>query len=246
MTTDLLWMALAGVGAGFINTVVGSGSLITFPTLVALGLPPVSANISNNLGLIFGGISGTWGYREELRSAGPVVRRLLPASAIGALVGALSLLRWPDLFGRIVPLLVGIAVVLVLIQPRVRAALEGRTATRGGLWIGAGVLLTGIYGGYFGAAQGVLLLGVLGLLLPHDLQQLNAVKNALALAVNVVAALVFAVVAPGQIDLRAAAAVAVGAVLGGFLGARVGRKLSPALLRGAVVLIGCVALYTLI
>ena len=239
-------MALAGVGAGFINTVVGSGSLITFPTLVALGLPPVSANVSNNLGLVFGGIAGTWGYREELTNAGPVVRRLLPISALGGILGALALLVWPDLFDRIVPVLVAIAVVLVVLQPRIRKGLEGRTPQDGGALIGLGVLGTGLYGGYFGAAQGVLLLGVLGLLLPHDLQQLNAVKNALALTVNVVAAVVFCIVAPAQIDVRAAAAVAVGAIVGGVLGARVGRRLSPALLRWTVVCIGLVALYTLI
>lgn len=243
---DLLLIGLAGLAAGFLNTVVGSGSLVTFPTLVALGLPPVSANITNNLGLIPGSLSGTWGYRHELMQALDPLKQLLPAAAIGGALGAGSLLIWPDRFGQIVPVLVMLAVVLVLVGPRIRAWSASREHPLPAPLLSLGVGASSVYGGYFGAAQGVLLLGVLGTLLNRDLQQLNAVKNALAATVNAIAAVVFFAVQPQAIEPTSVVAIAIGSTIGGQLGARVGRKLPAPVLRGVIVVVGIVALVVLL
>jgi len=251
------WQALAvfaaGVGAGAINAVVGSGTLLTFPTLLALGYPPVTANVSNNIGLVFGGITGTWGYRRELEGQGPRLARLAPLSFVGSVTGALLLLRLPaSAFAAIVPVLIGISVVLVLAQPRIAAAVQrrredaGRHDGRVGVPASVGTLLAGVYGGYFGAAQGVLLIGVLGAVLTESLQRVNAAKNLLSLVVNLVAAITFVVVRPGAIDWAVVALIAAGSLLGGALGARVGRALSPTLLRVVVAIVGVVAIVRLV
>jgi uncharacterized membrane protein YfcA len=251
------WQALAvlaaGVAAGMINAVVGSGTLITFPTLLALGYPAVTANVSNNIGLVFGGITATWGYRRELSDQGPRLRRLAPLSFVGAIVGALLLLRLPAAaFEAIVPVLILISVVLVLVQPRLAAAVQRRRAVagRGGDRIGtpalAGTLFAGVYGGYFGAAQGVLLMGILGAVLPEDLQVVNGIKNALSLVVNFVAAVTFLVVRPEAVDWAVVGLIAVGSLLGGAFGARVGRALPPAALRAVVACVGIVAVVRLV
>ncbi len=246
-------MFAAGVGAGAINAVVGSGTLLTFPTLLALGYPPVTANVSNNIGLVFGGITATWGYRRELEGQGRRLARLVPLSLVGSATGALLLLRLPAAaFAAIVPVLIGISVVLVLAQPRIAAAVQrrrqdaGRHDGRVGVPASVGTLLAGVYGGYFGAAQGVLLIGVLGAVLTESLQRVNALKNLLALVVNLVAALTFLVVRPSAIDWLVVALIAVGSLVGGFLGARLGRALSPTLLRLVVALVGVVAIVRLV
>jgi uncharacterized membrane protein YfcA len=247
---ELLAIAAAGVGAGTINTIVGSGSLITFPTLLAFGFPPVTANVSNNIGMVPGGVSGTWGYRRELAGQSVLVRRLVPMSLLGSVGGALLLLWLPAAaFQAIVPVLLAISVVLVLVQPRLQQRLQSRLddpdASGGRLHtplLLGGTLGAGTYGGYFGAAQGVLLMGLLGSLVPEPLQRLNAVKNVLALVVNSVAALTFLVVAREHIDVPAVALVAVGSMVGGVLGARFGRRLPPAVLRWVIVVVGVVAI----
>jgi uncharacterized membrane protein YfcA len=251
------WQALAvlaaGIGAGMINAVVGSGTLLTFPTLLALGYPAVTANVSNNIGLVFGGVTATWGYRRELRGQGHRLRRLAPLSLVGAVAGALLLLRLPPAaFEAIVPVLIFISVVLVLVQPRLAAAVQRRRAEAGGAGdrIGVpaatGTLLAGVYGGYFGAAQGVLLLGILGAVLPEDLQVINGIKNALALVVNFVAAVTFLVVRPEAVDWAVVGLVALGSLLGGAFGARVGRALPPLVLRVVVACVGVVAIVRLV
>ena len=242
---------LAGVGAGTINTVVGSGTLITFPTLLAFGVPPVTANVSNNIGLVPGSLTGAYGYRRELVGQRALVLRLVPASVLGAVVGAVLLLVLPaGAFEAVVPVLIGLGVLLVLAQPRISRGVAERAArrraagvpdrVREGAWVRPAVLATGVYGGYFGAAQGVLLMGVLGIGVPQDIQRNNAVKNVLAGAVNTVAGLVFAVVA--DVDWSVVGLIAVGATLGGLLGARVGRRLPPVVLRAVIVVVGVVAL----
>jgi len=243
----------AGVGAGMINAVVGSGTLLTFPTLLALGYPAVTANVSNNIGLVFGGVTATWGYRRELRGQGHRLRKLAPLSLVGAVTGAVLLLQLPPAaFEAIVPLLIGVSVVLVLIQPRLAAAVQRRRADAGGATdrIGApasaGTLLAGVYGGYFGAAQGVLLMGILGAVLPDDLQTINGIKNALALVVNFVAAVTFLVVRPEAVNWEIVGLIAVGSLLGGAFGARVGRALPPAALRAVVAFVGVVAIVRLV
>ena len=248
-----LAIAAAGASAGVINAIVGSGSLITFPVLLALGYPPLTANISNNIGLVPGGVSGTWGYRRELSGQRPVLRRLIPMSVLGSITGALLLLRLPPAaFEAIVPVLIGIAVVLVLIQPRIasraasRRARDGRTAAHiGPLAMGA-VLLAGMYGGYFGAAQGVLLIGMLGAVLVESLQVINAIKNLLTLLVNSIAAVTFVVVAPQEVDWAVVVLIAAGSLTGGLAGAWVGRRLPARVLRGVVVVIGLIAMTRLL
>ena len=238
---------LAGVAAGTINTVVGSGTLITFPALLAFGVPPVTANVSNTVGLVPGSVSGAVGYRRELEGQRARVLRLCVASFVGGTAGAVLLLVLPaGAFAAIVPLLILLGLVLVVLGPRISAWVARRHAEAGGLpehgawWVWPAVLLTGVYGGYFGAAQGVLLMAVMGIGIDETLQRLNAVKNVLAAVVNAIAGLVFVAVA--HVDWRVAALIGVGSVVGGQLGATGGRRLPPAVLRVVIVVVGTVAL----
>ena len=238
---------LAGLAAGLINTVVGSGTLITFPTLVALGVPPVTANVSNTVGLVPGSISGAVGYRRELRGQRGRAVRLGLASLVGGLAGALLLLVLPEeAFAAIVPALILLGLVLVVFQPRISAWVARRHDAAGGLpengawWVRPAVLLAGVYGGYFGAAQGVLLMAILGIGVDEPLQRLNAVKNVLAAVVNGVAGTLFIVVA--DVDWRIVGLIGVGAVVGGQLGATVGRRLPATVLRVVIVVVGVAAL----
>ena len=250
---EALVIVLAGIGAGTINTIVGSGTLITFPALLLLGVPPVTANISNNIGLVPGSLTGSIGYRAELVGAGPDLRRLAPMSVLGAVLGAVLLLVLdPDLFRAIVPVLILLGVVLVLVGPRLsawaeRRRAEGRASARSHeLAMRGGVLGAGVYGGYFGAAQGIILMGVLGALSTHPLQRLNGYKNVLATIVNAVAALVFVLVAAVQIDWLVVVLIALGATVGGVIGSSVGRRLPPPVLRGVIVVIGLAAITRLV
>jgi uncharacterized membrane protein YfcA len=251
---DLLLVGLAGVGAGFINTVVGSGTLITFPTLLALGVPPVLANVSNTIGLAPGSLAGAWAMRPELAGQRARILRLGPLSLVGGVVGAVLLLVLPaEAFTTIVPVLIGIGCLLVLLQPTLSRRVAARrerlgepvAGGRGGSpWLGAGVLGTGVYGGYFGAAQGVLLLGILGIGLDEPLARVNALKNVLAMLVNGVAGVVFIIVS--HVDWSVAVVIAVGSVLGAQLGARVGRRLPPTVYRVVIVAVGVAAIVNLL
>ena len=295
-----------GVAAGTINTVVGSGTLITFPTLLAFGYPPVLANVSNNVGLVPGAVSSVHGYRAELAGQRRRLVRLGSASVCGGLLGAILLLVLPaDAFKAIVPVLIALAVVMVIIQPRLArwmarrqvarsagpsgpggpggpgrpggssvtggsgglgrpggpggtAAVGGTTAvgvrpatevTRDADAVGGPVLwllvfCAGAYGGYFGAAQGVLLIGMLGIALNDNLQRINAVKIVLAGLVNAIAAVVF--IALMHVDWGIAGLIAAGSILGGQLGARIGRRLPPWGLRLVIVFVGGAALVKLL
>ncbi|MFG2502891.1 sulfite exporter TauE/SafE family protein [Streptomyces sp. NPDC048441] len=236
-------IAAAAVAAGGINAVVGSGTLITFPTLLAFGYPPVLANVSNTIGLVPGVMSAAYGYRAELKGQLPRLLKLGLASLLGGVAGAVLLLKLPaDTFRSAVPVLILVACVLVLLQPRIQKWLtrrDDRGREDGGVSLWAGVLGTAVYGGYFGAAQGVLLMGLFGTFLRDDLQRLNAVKNVLASIVNGVAAAIF--IAVTTVDWTVAGVIAVGSTVGGLLGARVGRRLSPAVLRGLIVTVGVIA-----
>jgi uncharacterized membrane protein YfcA len=239
----------AGIGAGTINTVVGSGTLITFPVLLAVGLPPITANVSNTIGLVPGSLSGALGYRAELKGQRSRLLRLGSASLLGGLLGAILLLVLPaGAFQAIVPVLIGVALLLVILQPRLARYLAARgrepDGAHGGVALLLGVFGTGIYGGYFGAAQGVLLLGLMGLLLDEDLQRINATKNVLAGLVNGIAAVFFLFAA--SIDWTAALLIAAGSVIGGQIGARVGRRLPPIALRGLIVVVGLAAMAKLL
>jgi len=250
---ELLLVFLAGGAAGLINTVVGSGTLVTFPTLLALGVPPVLANVSNTVGLAPGSLSGALAMRPELAGQRPRLVRLGVASLIGGVVGALLLLRLPSAaFDAIVPVLIGLGCLLVIVQPALSRRLAARRARLGvgegpphgsvALWIG--VLLTGVYGGYFGAAQGVLLIAIMGIGLAETLPRINAVKNVLALIVNGIAGIIFAFIS--DVDWWVAGAIAVGSVLGAQVGGRVGRKLPPMVYRVLIVTVGIVAIVALL
>ncbi len=250
----MILIALAGVGAGAINAVVGSGTLITFPTLVALGFPPVTATMSNAVGLVAGGLSGTWGYRRELRGQRDRLQWQIPASFLGAVVGAWLLLHLPErVFVAVVPVLLIVALLLVVFGPRIQSWAKGRSAddreklsTGRMVAIVVGTFAVGVYGGYFTAAQGILLIGVMGALLPESVQRMNAAKNLLSLVVNVVAASAYTLVAFDRISWLAAGLIAAGSLLGGFLGAHFGRRLSPNALRAVIVVIGLIGLYRLL
>lgn len=251
---DGLLVLLAALGAGTINAVVGSGSLITFPTLLAVGYPPVLANVSNNIGMVPGGLAGTWGYRSELGGQRGRLLMLATMSCLGGVTGAVLLLVLPaSSFRAIVPVLLAIAVTLVLVQPRMQTALARRRERLGrppeqGSTVTAmtGVGLAGVYGGYFGGAQGVLLVGLLGSVLPESLQRVNAMKNLLATCVNLIAAVVFVMVARNEIDWFVVAIIAVGSATGGLLGARIGRRLPQRVLRAVIVVVGVIAIVSLV
>jgi len=244
---EAIAILVAGVWAGTINTVVGSGTLITFPVLLAFGVSPVTANVSNTIGLVPGSLSGAWGYRAELvGQRGRVVHWGIPA-VLGATAGAVLLLVLsPSAFDAIVPVLIGLGVVLVVLGPRISARVAVRAAARGGMphhgapWVWPAMAGVGVYGGYFGAAQGVLLLAILGIGVDDTLQRHNAVKNILSAVINGTAALIFIAVA--DVDWTIALLIGTGAIVGGQLGAKVGRRLPPAVLRGVIVVVGVIAL----
>ena len=259
---ELLGLVGAGGAAGLINTVVGSGTLITFPVLLAFGVPPVVANVSNTVGLTPGSLSGALATRVDLARQRTRVLRFGVASLVGGVGGAVLLLRLPPAaFAAIVPVLIGIGCVLVVLQPWLSRRLAERRANlngaappaHGSLWLWLGILLTGVYGGYFGAAQGVLLLAILGIGLAESLNRINAVKNVLALIANAVSALVFVLLPltpwadpDARVNWLAALAIAIGAVLGAQLGGRVGRRLPATVYRVVIVVVGVTAIVGLL
>jgi uncharacterized membrane protein YfcA len=249
---EVLALLATGVAAGMINTVVGSGTLISFPVLLAFGFAPVTANVANTIGLAPGGLTGAYGYRRELAGQGVRAARLAIGSAIGAVIGAILLLILPaSAFKAIVPAFIALALVLIVIQPRLsrwlarRAQEAERERGSPGPGVYGGVFVTGVYGGYFGAAQGILLLAILTIGLDETLQRANGVKNLLAGLANLVAGVVFAFAAP-HVDWTAAGLLAAGAISGGVLGARFGRALSPTALRALIVAVGIVAIVRLL
>lgn len=244
---EAIAILVAGVWAGTINTVVGSGTLITFPVLLAFGVSPVTANVSNTIGLVPGSLSGAWGYRAELAGQGSRIVHWGVPAVLGAIVGAGLLLVLPSsAFDAIVPVLIGLGVVLVVLGPRISARVAARAAGSGGVphhgapWVWPAMAGVGVYGGYFGAAQGVLLLAILGIGVEDTLQRHNAVKNILSAVVNGTAALIFVVVA--DVDWAIAGLIGVGAIIGGQIGAKIGRRLPPAVFRGVIVVVGVIAL----
>lgn len=253
----MILIALAGMAAGAINSLVGSGTLITFPTLVTLGFPPVTATMSNAIGLVAGGMSGTLGYRAELAGQWDRLRWQIPASLTGAAIGAFLLLHLPErVFIQVVPVLLILALILVVTGPRIqayarrRAEEAGRSADhvspRRMAALVLGTFAVGIYGGYFTAAQGILMVGLMGALLPEDIQRMNAAKNLLSWLVNIVAAVGYTVVAFDRISWPTAGLIAAGSLVGGWLGAHYGRRLSPTALRAAIVVVGLIGLYRLL
>ncbi|HWG12378.1 MAG TPA: sulfite exporter TauE/SafE family protein [Streptosporangiaceae bacterium] len=248
MLPEAVAVFAAGIAAGGINAIVGSGSLITFPTLLAFGVPPITANVSNNVGLVPGGVTGAYGYRKELAGQWPRLLRLGSASVVGAAIGAVLLLKLPaETFKVIVPVLILVACVLVILQPKLNGWLAGHRregSQHGGPALWAGVCGSGVYGGYFGAAQGVLMIGLLGIFLDEPLQRINGLKNVLTFMVNGVAAIVF--IALTHVNWILAGLIAVGSTIGGYVGSRYGRQLPPMALRVLIVIIGVISAVRLI
>ncbi|MDO4919696.1 sulfite exporter TauE/SafE family protein [Kocuria sp.] len=294
---QVLLILVAGLWAGTINTIVGSGTLVTFPVLVTLGVPPVTASMSNAMGLIAGNLTGAWSYRSELRGLRRTLLRLLPCSVVGGVIGAWLLLHLPEeVFDVVAPALIVVALLFVVFQPRLQAAVRARkerqSTAAGAPGSAAGsvgasgsagaagsagdaalpartgtaasapaaqedgarqpvvlyvlVFLAGIYGGYFVAAQGVLLVGILGVFLLAPLQSSNAVKNVLVAAVNIVAALSYVLLASDRINWWVVLLIAVSSTVGSWLGAKIGKKLSPVALRTVIVVLGLVALANMV
>jgi uncharacterized protein len=238
----------AGIVAGTINTVVGSGTLFTFPVLLGFGYAPVVANVSNTVGLVPGSAAGAVGYRRELAGQRGRVLTLACASLAGGIIGAVLLLSLPaSAFNDIVPAFIAIALVLILLQPRLSRMLAARRPhgrDHPGPLVLLGVLLGGVYGGYFGAAQGIMVLAILSVSLDDELQRLNAVKVILTGLVNLVSGIVFIFAA--HVAWGAAGLIAGGSLLGGVIGARYGRRLSPVALRAIIVVVGVAAIVHLL
>lgn len=262
---------LAGAVAGLINTIVGSGTLVTFPVLVTMGVPPVTASMSNAMGLIAGNLTGAWHYRHELRGVERTLLRLVPVSAVGGIMGAWLLLHLPEIvFGYAAPVLIVVALLFVVLQPRLQAAVRRRKQHQADAAAAAArargetprpidpdrsaqplslyllVLFAGVYGGYFVAAQGVLLLGILGVFLLASLQAANAVKVSLVAMVNIVAAVSYILFAPDRIIWWAVLLIGLSSSLGAWAGAKIGRRLSPVALRTVIVVLGVVAFVAMV
>ena len=251
---DLLsgvFVFFAGLWAGTINSVVGSGTLVTFPVLIALGIAPVTASISNAMGLVAGNAAGAWGYRKELAGRGQQLLRLLPASLLGGISGAWLLLHLPEkVFHYAAPALIVLALLMVVFQPRLQQWVRDREENpehairdkRHRVLLIVLVFLAGVYGGYFVAAQGILLVGILGVFMTGTIQNANAMKNILVLGVNIVAAASYLLFAFGRINWAVVGIIAVSSLIGGVIGSKVGRRLSPPVLRGVIFTLGLVAL----
>jgi uncharacterized protein len=247
---ETLLVLATGFGAGVLSSTVGVASLLSFPVLVGLGLPPVVANVSNTLGLIPGGLGGVLGYRREVREAGRAARSIVLVCALGAVAGAALLLGLPPgVFESVVPWLILFTCLLVGVQPRISRWLRERHAALHGeqrperLHMSptttAFATVTGMYGGYFGAGAGVMMVAVLGLGTDLELRVVNGLKTLSLMVGNIVAGLIFVVVADPRWDV--VVLLAAGSLGGGYVGARLGRKLPDTVFRGAVVAAGVVA-----
>jgi hypothetical protein len=240
--TQLAAIVLAGVAGGLINALAGGGTLITFPVLTAVGIPPVAASITNTVALSPGYFGATLAQSKDLRGQVRRMRWLLPTGAIGGIVGGGLLLNTTDrTFRDMVPFLILMAAGLLAIQDRVRAWLTRRLAQAGRsslheAWAIPPVFAASIYGGFFGAGLSVIVLAVLGLVLDDTLTRLNGLKQAIAFSVNVTAAIFF--LFSGQVVWPAAIVMAAGALIGGALGGRLAGRVKPATLRMVVVIIG--------
>jgi uncharacterized protein len=234
----------AGGVAGAINAIVGSGSLLTFPVLLAVGYPAVTANVSNTVGLSLGNLSAMWGYRREL--GGQRSRIILggAGSVAGAITGGVLLLTLPEgVFETAVPVLILLACGLMILRPSPKLS-EGTFSHHRKVVFTVLAFAVGVYGGYFGAAQGVILLAALRFLIPDSLQRLNGLKNVMVGIANGVAAILFVIVA--HVAWDAAALIAVGSVAGAQLGARYGRRIPDQTLRWTVVTVGVIVAIVLL
>ncbi|HET9050474.1 MAG TPA: sulfite exporter TauE/SafE family protein [Candidatus Dormibacteraeota bacterium] len=248
MLTTLV-LLVAGFVAGSVNSVAGGGSLLTFPTLLALGYPALQANVTNTVGVFPGNLGGVTGYRRELAGQRDILVRCFAAGMAGSVLGSALLLHTSEAaFRRVVPWLIVVASAVVLMQPLLTRRLRAMLGARGGEGAGrrgaglaapAAVGILSVYGGYFGAAVGVMLIAALVLFHVDTLQRINALKTALTLAVNGTSSLVFAFFAP--VAWGPAATIATGTIAGGYAGAGLARRLPDTGLRAAMVAIGVTA-----
>ena len=245
-----VWEAVAifaaGIGAGIVNAAVGSGTLITFPVLLGFGYAPVTANVSNTIGLVPGSLSGAYAYRSQLREKLPLVARLAVPSVLGGIVGAALLLTLPPgAFKKVVPFFIVAALVLVVLGPRLTRWMSGRPRGRSHrTTLYLALFATGVYGGYFGAAQGIIVLSLLSLLLAAEPQEVNGIKNVLVALVNLVSGIAFALFA--HVAWGPAGLIAGGSLIGGRIGAAVAMRLPPAVFRFAIVAVASIALVRLL
>lgn len=236
---DAILIAVAGFLAGGVNAVAGGGSLISFPALVAIGLPTLDANVTNTTAVWPGYLGSAAAYREELASQRERLRGLVVTSLLGGVVGSVILLAADDaVFDAVVPFLVLAGSLLLALQPRIAGFVVSRRPSErnAGMQLHVAVFLAAVYGAYFGGGLGVILLAVLGIYVADNLQRLNALKSALSLLVNTVALVAFALFGP--VDWLAVAIVAPASLGGGYVGARMARRLSPEALRSTVVVFG--------
>ena len=263
--SDLPWalaiVLLAGLVAGTINAVVGSGTLITFPILLILGVPPVVANISNTLGLVPGAAASVWEYRSTLVRSRSLLARVVPFTVVGAIAGSVLVVALPsDVFAGVVPVLIALALVAVVLQPWFQRLARARLAATGAGDAGSAgldgdgmatsvrcytaviLLLLGAYGGYFGAAQGILLLVTLSLALGGSYGHVNGIKNVLGGLANLVGSIVFMVTAWAQIDWVTVGLISAGSIVGGLVGARWAKRLPPLAYRIVILVVGATAL----
>ncbi|WP_122816672.1 sulfite exporter TauE/SafE family protein [Nocardioides pantholopis] len=247
---EQLAVLAAGLGAGILTSTVGVASLLSFPVLLAIGLPPVTANVSNTLGLTPGGLSGSFGYRAELRQHPRLAALILGVCAGGSVLGAALLLGLPPgVFEVVVPYLILFTCLLVGVQPTISRLLRrGREPGPDRMSLSpvatGFAALVGVYGGYFGAGAGVMMVAVLGFGTDLPLASVNALKTLALMAGNVVASLIFVFVA--DVDWAVAGLLAAGSVVGGYVGARIGRRLPPVVFRVLVVLAGVVTAATML
>jgi uncharacterized protein len=239
-TSHIVVLILAGLGAGIVNGVAGGGSLISFPILLALGYPALTANITNTVGIWPGYVGGAAGFRHEIVGQTDRLRRLTPIAVVGSIAGAILLLTTSSAdFKKLAPWLVLGASLLFAVQPLLKRALAGSAhappRTRP-LLLGGGILLASVYGGYFGAGLGVMLLAILGLALPDSIIRTSGLRTALSILVNGIAAAVFII--HGGLAWKAVGLLAIGSLVGGWIGARVAISISANALRVVVIAVG--------
>ncbi|MFN7909758.1 MAG: sulfite exporter TauE/SafE family protein [Microcystis sp.] len=237
------FLAIAAVAAGLINALAGGGSLITFPTLMAVGIPPVMANVTNTVALFPGHLGATLAQKKDLHGQQKRIRLLLPSAVIGGIIGGILLLNSSDqVFDRLIPFLILLAAALLAFQDTLRSWLQRRQGDKNGnipeIWAVLPIAIASIYGGYFGAGLGVIELAILGLFLKDNLTRLNALKQLLSLVVNVAAAVFF--LFSNHVYWSAAIVVAIGSLIGGLLGGKLARIISPSYLRKTVVILSII------
>jgi len=241
---EFILIGLAAIAGGLVNALAGGGTLITFPMLTAVGIPPVAANVTNTIALCPGYLGATFAQMKDLRDQKRTLLFLLPTGLLGGIAGGILLLHTSDkTFQKLIPYLILLAVVLLAFQDRLRTWVMGRISNLGGkrlnpAWAILPVIPAAIYGGYFGAGVSVMILAVIGLVIEDSLNRLNALKQAISFSINIAAAVFF--LFSGQVYWLAVFVMAIGALGGGALGGRLAGRIKPIVLRRIVIAIGLI------